>query len=326
MLIAHTSYGLANRLRFATSAMILAERLNRECRIIWPCNPDLNCGFNDLFQRSQANLLELPPELGAIDPLGREAPKRLPESVTSWQDSDPVFRAGELDDSMHPALTLHEADLRGLGEILYIRGCHEFRPAELAIEDYLIAYARILNEVFQPNEDILSDVISLPPGTIGVHVRRGDKYSWISRRLQKRCSYLQNYLPRLSELLDSAPSRKIFVASDDNKMKDSLRAIWKERVVTYPDVVQSRDSVGGVKHALRDLYTLSRCSVVLTDGDSTFGPLAARYQNRPVENMRRSLAPPSRLRMICVRASEALFDRPSRRLLGHVHTFASRRK
>lgn len=326
MLIAHTYNGLANRLRCAVSSIILAEYLGRECRIIWPCNQELDCPFYDLFQRSGSDLLDLPGELRAGGPYGRNAPKRLPRTVTFWQDWEHPFRVGEPDSSMHPALTLDDADLRKVGEILYIRGCHEFRPAKLAIEDYHAAYARILCEAFRPCEDILSALISLPPRTIGVHVRRGDKYKRLSRRMKKHCSDLQNYLPRLTELLDSDPSRNIFVASDDDRVKDDLRAIWSERVTTYPDVVQERDSVTGVKHALRDLYTLGKSSIILTDGNSTFGPLAARYENRPHENMRKDFPTRGPLRSLFVHAVDLLVDRPSQVLRAGVVRLAGRHR
>ena len=101
MLVAHTFNGLANRMHWAVSSMILAERLNRECRIVWPCTRDLCCPFYDLFQRKGPDLLNIPDELREGACSGRE-PEWLPRFVSYFEDSRHPFRAGEVDSSLHP--------------------------------------------------------------------------------------------------------------------------------------------------------------------------------------------------------------------------------
>ena len=182
-------------------------------------------------------------------------------------------------------------------------------------QEYRTAYMRILEAKFRPRGDILAAVVDPPEGTIGVHIRRGDTYRKLRRRLAGCCSHIPNFRARLTALLDADDSRKIFVASDDERAKNKFRRIWGDRVVAYPDVVQERDSPAGVKHALRDLYTLGRCDMILTDGNSTFGHVAARFQNRPIENMRKDYGTHGPFRRLLIRAADLLVDRP----LSHIH-------
>jgi len=278
-----------------------------------------------LAHRTTSKLPVLRP-LSTFRPGPARSPGKVPETRTLWAlcSKEAATLGNDLAQStasfsrrrsrffMQPVLTLDDADIRHGRETLYIRSCHEFRPAGLAVEDYRTAYARILNCLFRPQMDIISTVAILPQDTIGVHVRHGDKRRRLSNRRSKRGSYLKNYLPKLSRLLDDAPSRKIFAASDDDRLKDHLQTVWRERVITYPNVVQRRDSIRGVRHALRDPYILGKCSIILIDGDSTFGPLAARYENTAIENMRKDFRCPGPLQSLFLRAADSIIERPSR--------------
>ena len=79
---------------------------------------------------------------------------------------------------------------------------------------------------------------------------------------------------------------RFFVCSDNEAAKAELRARYADRVLTYHATVQTRDSTAGMRDAVRDLYTLAQTRMILTDGDSSFGPVAARYCRRPIRNMR----------------------------------------
>ena len=114
----------------------------------------------------------------------------------------------------------------------------------------------------------------------------------------------------------------MFVASDDPAMKDAMKGVWREKVLTYRDVVQRRNSVEGMRHALRDLYTLGQCSLILTDGNTTFGPLAARYKGTPIENMRGELRRLGPIEARFARATEMLLDRPLRVVWSKFHRLA----
>ena len=286
LIVAHTRLGLANRIRTAASCLVLAERLGRDCRVIWPETEDLRCPFAGLFERPDPRLLEIPEDLDFGGLVGVEPPRFRTPRVTAWRDLSPPFRRHELDHVRQWPMTFDAAALADLREILYVRSCYEFRPSDMPIEEFLPTCARIMQRHFRPVRDILDRVMELPPGTVGVHLRRGDKYRSLRKRWQKHPSFVEHFVPTLDGMIAADPAVTFFVCSDDDEVKAQLRRMYPGRVLGYGDVVQRRDSVAGVRDALRDLYTLGQTRLILHDGDSSFGPIASRYATRPYRNMR----------------------------------------
>lgn len=295
LVVAHTRLGLANRIRTAASCLVLAERLGREGRVVWPVTDDLGCPFPALFECPDSRLLDIPEDLDFGGLVGTEPPRFRTPRVTAWRDLSPPFRRHELDHVRQSPLTFDAAALTGLREILYVRSCYEFRPSDMPVEEYLSACARILQRHLRPVRNILDRVMALPPGTVGVHVRRGDKYRSRRQRWQKRCSFVEHFIPTLDGLVAADPAVTFFVCSDDDAAKEELRRRYAGRVLAYADVAQERGSVAGARDALRDLYTLGQTRLVLHDGDSSFGPIASRYATRPSRNMRSDVGGPAAL-------------------------------
>jgi hypothetical protein len=116
----------------------------------------------------------------------------------------------------------------------------------------------------------------------------------------------------MDALVESEPGVRFFLCSDDDKVKSVMRGRYESRILTYPDVAQTRNTVAGMRDAVRDLYTLARSQLILTDGNSSFGPLAARYFGRPIKNMRPDYRGPGRIQTMQVALSSALIGEARR--------------
>lgn len=128
----------------------------------------------------------------------------------------------------------------------------------------------------KPTQELLTQVEErLPPFDqsrfLGVHIRRGDNEKSIQG------SPFEAFVRRM----DTEDSFFI-VASDD----DPIRAYLKRRFpgrVWFPARLLERGSEEGMKEAVIDFFSLSRCPRILGSVSSSFSELAALYGNSTLE-------------------------------------------
>jgi hypothetical protein len=294
VIVCHTFNGLANRLRAAVSGLILGQHLARPVRLIWPLGQGMHCPFDALFEPSGIEFLEIPEDFFATARL-RTPRDYLPAGTRVWRDRLGSLTGEQYDHVEQTPFILTSDRLKDLPETLYIRTCFAYRPESLTPDQYEEAFSETLRERFRPRKKILDSVMDLPKNTVGVHVRLGDKRSNPVLRHRKVGSAVENFHAAMDAFVASEPDVRFFVCSDDEGAKAQLRARYEERVFTYPATVQTRDTAAGMRDALRDLYTLAQTRMILADGDSSFGPVAARYLQRPIRNMRPDFQGPGRI-------------------------------
>ena len=122
----------------------------------------------------------------------------------------------------------------------------------------------------KPKQEILDEVLGrLSPFVakplLGVHIRRTDHVHCIAQ------SPLQDFIERLDKT-DSF----LILATDDMDVRNELEKRYKGRIF-FPSQVLDRYTKIGMREALIDFLSLSRCAKILGSRGSSFSEMAAMY-------------------------------------------------
>lgn len=266
--------GLANRIRAIDSALTLCRRFERPLVVVWIRDARrINARFSDLF--------DLPDRPGVVlreatffDRLRFAPPvwRRNAKIPLLWQ----VLRFGS-----RRRLSV----ARGL--VLQREGTV---PPLFARRDrtvFLHAWWQIVPSeerysFFRPSADLRAEIDALAafPGarTVGVHVRRGDHAQAIRR------SPVEAFETRMDAFLASGEADSFFLATDDSAVRDRLSRRYGSHLLTRGGS-SDRSTPAGMRGAVVDLWTLSRCSRLLASSGSTFAPTAAVLGAVPCETV-----------------------------------------
>ena len=102
---------------------------------------------------------------------------------------------------------------------------------------------------------------------VGVHIRRTDHTKCIEN------SPLEYFIDMMNK---EKFSTKFYLATDCLETKNKLKEMFKDRIYTS-DVLLKRTSKEGVKGALQDFVSLSKCSKIIGTKYSSFSEMAALY-------------------------------------------------
>jgi len=102
---------------------------------------------------------------------------------------------------------------------------------------------------------------------VGVHIRRTDHTKCIEQ------TPLDFFIDMMNK---EAFSTKFYLATDCLGTKNKLKEMFKERIYTS-DILLKRTSKEGVKGALQDFVSLSKCSKIIGTKYSSFSEMAALY-------------------------------------------------
>lgn len=122
----------------------------------------------------------------------------------------------------------------------------------------------------------LIPAISLPEfpsgRRVGIHIRRGDHTESTKR------SPLQLFIDAMNRESDSTV---FIVATDDPNVRASLQGVFRHRVF-FPASVLSRTSIKGMKDAVVDMFSLSKCEMIYGSAGTSFSTLAAMLGDIPL--------------------------------------------
>jgi hypothetical protein len=141
--------------------------------------------------------------------------------------------------------------------------------------DDRVRWTRWLKQI-QPKKEILEEVLQrMPPFDssrfLGVHIRRTDHIKCIA------ASPLEAFLKRV-DTTDSF----LIVATDDLDVRRDLEKRYEGRIF-FPSRLLERHSDLGMKEALIDFLSLSRCPMILGSSGSSFSEMAALYGGSTIE-------------------------------------------
>lgn len=256
--------GLANRMRSIISATVLSRKLNRECKVVWALNNELNCRYDDLFETT------------SVTP--------AVENISSFRDlffyADPrkknmymarLFQAGQY------ALKL--SDEIGLSQYIdnpsMLEKVVDNAKGDVLIRSGIVFYdfdPDTYRSVFVPKLHIIEAARSrVDYGDnrfIGLHIRRTDNI------VSTRNSPLRLFIEAMDMEIADDSSVRFYLATDDQSVKRELVDKYGDRIVTSYGPI-NRNTSDGIKEALTEIIALSYCSKIYGSYWSSFSEAAA---------------------------------------------------
>lgn len=231
--------GWGARFAMIGAAHVFAQKHGRTLRLWWSAQEYTRYwpAWNDVFA-TPANLVS------AAEMHTLQLPDR--DVLDAWTDAQGA--------SDVPLLAAHTA--------WYPRGT---LPKEVAFA----AFAKTFT--FRADVRAAAYADRLPPGTIGVHVRRTD------HKAATRISSLEHFIAAMHLL---GRERPYFVCSDDATVTAALLAQFPNAFTSKLSC--TRDTLPGILHGLVTMLTLSRCQLIIGSARSSFSHFSAIYGNIPL--------------------------------------------
>lgn len=255
--------GLANRMRIIMSILYLSASSQDSIPIciVWRSNKECRAWFEELFLPiKQDNIVfshgSYADEVSSRNNLWLPTLLRIGR-YTIWKD--------DISPSVFPV----EKFLEREGKV-HLSTCH-------ALCDY---NQESVKEIFRPRQNIMGKVESFTENfsahTLGVHIRRTDNKQSIMH------SPLSEFEKRIDTYMEEFADAKIFLCSDEKRVKDFFRQRYGDRLLTRQAVL-SRNSLEGMQDAVADLWCLSRTQTVIGSYYSSFSDTATEIGGQPLE-------------------------------------------
>jgi hypothetical protein len=257
-LLVACSSGLCNRLLVLAGAQRLARMTGRELFLYWPINHELGCGFQDLF----CNDIRILQEKDLHYLFNTGVTLRV---YNAWHTLPPHF--SDLSPDGDP-----DAEVVILKAFYYPKFRHEAYDSAFfeAVRPELLSF-----KVQEPIVQSLSE-FSLPPRTIGVHLRRCDPLPEFER------SRDEDFERIMAAIIREIPDVRFFLATDHAATEEKFLRSFGARTIRQKKEWSGRQSGEGIKEGLKDLLLLSRSRAVLGTNHSSFSYTASALGGIPL--------------------------------------------
>ena len=276
--------GLGNRMRVAAATAAMAEQLKAPVRCLWMEQWGLRCRFDALFESTVLTEISGHPfelrDATCMEQLVLARPQRrnlnMPRLVQRMLFSDVIFSERVMPLRMKGFDFLNWAKAGGQ------RLMHAYR-------DFYRWDLSLLSQLFTPTSEIKALIdarcAAFSAHSIGVHVRRTDNQESIDD------SPLHLFFEHLDACIGQHDDTTIYLATDDEVTKKSMRQRYSHRIITSPTQAD-RESTAGIIEGLVEMYTLSRTNYIYGSAGSTFSEMAAAIGQKPFEVVRRDTSRP----------------------------------
>lgn len=259
--------GLGNRMKSMAAAIKMAQATRSNLEIIWFQDWGLGCRFDQLFQPLDVAQTQLR-EATWKDKLMRDIPRKRNFYIPKW------FERMRYDACLD-RLAASKAYYNDFDFIEWSRG----RNVWLASDVYFIS-----KEIPDDSFDIYHPIPKLQERidktkalfgehTVGVHVRRTDNI----RSIQNSPTHL--FVERMKK---ESPTTKFYLATDSEEVKEEMRGIFGDRIITSPNKAV-RGNLEGMEDALVEMYLLAATQHILGSSCSTYSMTAAAIGRTPLE-------------------------------------------
>ncbi len=268
--------GLANRMCAIDSSIALCRRFGRPLRIVWIRDSrQIAARFTDLFEPVHRPGVSLH-EAGLLDRLRHAPPgwRRNAKIPLLWQLVR--FGVAERRLSITRGLALQREDavptqFARCDRTVFLYSWWQMVPTEDCYS------------FFSPLPSLLTEIDALASSftgsrCFGVHIRRGDHAHAI------RHSPVETFEARMDAILASGEADSFFLATDDSAVLNRLSRRYGRRLL-FRGGSSDRSTLAGMRGAVVDLWTLSRCTRLLASAGSTFAPTAAALGAIPCETV-----------------------------------------
>lgn len=243
--------GLGNRMHAIAGALDLAKQLNKKLIVFWEQTPnELNAKYSDLFESS------------------------VYYKVVECSFHSILIRLVQL--LRYFFLFINDGNINQYRYSKDRKWIESLRFKNVFIWSYQsITWTKDFS-CFNVRKDVIEDMpLKFPEGTpiIGVHIRRTDLAGAIKN--SPTCEFEACIEKEIRE----NPAVKFYLATDDVSEEESLRSKFPGRILSNRSKSLDRNSLIGIKDALKDIYILSRCVRIYGSYESTFSMSAANLGN-----------------------------------------------
>lgn len=256
------SGGLANRMRAVVSAYDLCRQTGSTLRVVWFRDWALNAPFHSIFEPINLPGITLRDARGVDFLLYDRARRR-----NLWVTKLPQWL---IFDRKIDEWTVTPRKMRGFDFVEWQRGHMCYMSCYQEFGD---CPATLYGQLFKPVKPVRDAVeaykVRFSPYTIGMHIRRTDNAASIAQ------SPTRLFVEAGQRELASHPDLRIYLATDNEQVKDELRLAFGSRIIT-PRAKAARSSVDGIRGGLVDMYALASTRVIYGSADSSFSPAAQR--------------------------------------------------
>jgi hypothetical protein len=258
MIIVEPMLGLCNRIRVIDSVLALNRERKHSVRLLWLRDPDLNCRFDELFERPKG--IDGVFDFAIGTPAGRILKYLLPRVVQNLASR--AIHQPEME-----RLLAGKYDFSALLPLrsLYIRSWDRFYPGHSPLTE------------FRPVPELQNRVAAcaINRGTAGVHIRRTDN-QWRDE------SPTDKFVHLMEEEIGQRPNADFFVATDSIEEEANLKRLFPGRIISHTKKSLDRNSPAGIKDAMVDLFCLARCGKIIGSHRSSFSETASQIGNCPL--------------------------------------------
>jgi len=262
--------GLGNRMRAVASAYELKRQTGVSIDVVWITDWTFGAPWSGIFQPLEENGFKVR-DASLFDRILYDKPRRhnlwlplLPQKLMFEQ---------RIDDYEVTPLKRRGFDFAAWagGRRSYM-GCYqEFGPIDSSIYPKLYRPLEVVERLTETFTD------QFAPHTVGFHIRRTDHNEATER------SPLSLFISKAEEILSGNPSAKIFLATDDESVKQQLSRLFGNPIITTPAGTYSRETTEGMREALAEMLALSRTEKIYGCFGSTFPVVASRMSGTPLE-------------------------------------------
>lgn len=255
------SGGLANRMRAVASAYEMCRRTGVELRVVWIKDWALNAPFSEIFL--PANSLHVC-DATPLDILLYDRPRR--RNLWFPRIFQNILFSQRIDEREVTPLKCKGFD--------FDRWVTQERKSWMSCyQDFGEFDNAIYRTLFRPTDGIetamklFTDRFS--EHTVGFHIRRTDNKESTDK------SPTSLFIAAGEKEITLNPSTKIFLATDDEGVKEELSGVFGDRIITA-DKQADRSGTDGICGGLTDMYTLSHTDTIYGSAGSSFSVMAAK--------------------------------------------------
>lgn len=250
--------GLGNRMRVMNSAFELNKLTKRNLNVAWLVKPELNAKFQQLF--SSAGF-----DFELVSGLKYKTFLLLLKHIYI-QKYTSLYRL-----LLKPFydLILFDDDVKGLSKERLLEKIGQEKKVLIATCYSFFPFDSFDNFVLSGDLRERLNNLDLPTNLTGIHIRRSDHASIIQE------SSIQSYDLAIEKEIAENPNSMFYLATDDNDVKEYYRKKLGNALVTL-NIELSRSAQKGIEDAVLEVYSLSKCSKLICNSNSSFAILAQK--------------------------------------------------
>ena len=246
-------------MRVIDSVLALNRERRHRTRIFWLRDRDLNCRFDELFERPSG--VDGVFDFATASSAGKFLKFLLPRVLQNIASR--AIHQKEMDSLLAGGLDF--SSLLKLRSI-YFRTWDRFFTGENPLAEFRLV----------PKLQAIVDGCNFERRrTVGIHIRRTDS-PWCGESPTEAFTRLMN--EEIAERADTI----FFVATDDPEEEAHLQRLFSGRILSHRKKNLDRNSPDGIKDAAVDLYCLSRCRKIIGTNHSSFSEAASQIGHCPL--------------------------------------------